>query len=191
MAQDLITLQEYKAYAGINSSNQDAAISALIPKVSAFVKTYCKRTFVDYINDPKVETFNGGEGPRYWPKEYPILNVLSLEMSIDYGNTYTELEEFTDWVIDRSDDSIFCSGDEYFPKYVNGYRLTYTAGFETLPEDLKLAVLDMVTYYLKNDMAVHSPKAPGTNSVQIEYITTTNLPAHIKRVLDLYMGTYD
>jgi hypothetical protein len=74
---------------------------------------------------------------------------------------------------------------------VNGYKVVYTAGYETLPEDLKLAVLDLVTYYLKNDAAIHSAKAPGTNSVQIEYISTTNLPAHIKRVLDLYTMNYN
>lgn len=190
---DLVTLSEYKAYAGITSPNHDAEISALIPKVSALVKSICRRSFVDYVDDPKVEIFNGGVGPRYWPYEYPIINVISLEYSIDYGNTYTELVELTDWVIDREDDSIFCinSTDGSFPKYVNGYKLTYTAGFETIPEDLKLAILDLITYYMKNDMAVHSNKAPGTNTVQVEYVTTTNLPAHIKRVLDLYVGRFD
>ncbi len=70
------------------------------------------------------------------------------------------------------------------------YKLTYTAGFEVLPEDLKLAIFDLTTYYMKNDMAVHSNKAPGTNTVQIEYVTTTNLPSHIKRVLDQYAANY-
>jgi hypothetical protein len=59
-----------------------------------------------------------------------------------------------------------------------------------MPEDLKLAVLDLVTYYVKNDMAVHSPKSPGTNTVQIEYITKNTLPAHIARVLDQYTANY-
>ena len=78
-----------------------------------------------------------------------------------------------------------------FPYYINGYRLSYTAGYEILPEDLKLAVLDLISYYIKNDSAVHSNKAPGTNTVQIEYVTTTSLPAHIRRVLDLYANTYN
>lgn len=190
---DLVTLAEYKAYAGISSTNQDAAISAIIPKVSQLVKTYCRRTFVDYVNDAKTEVQSGGNGSKLFLKEYPLIQFDSLEHSTDYGATYTTLVEYTDYVVDQEDGSIAVVGSSntVFPKYINGYKLTYYAGYETLPEDLKLAVLDLVTYYLKNDMSVHSPKAPGTNSVQIEYITTTSLPAHIRRVLDLYMGSYD
>jgi hypothetical protein len=73
---------------------------------------------------------------------------------------------------------------------INGYKVSYFAGYEVVPEDLRLAVLDLVTYYRKNDGAIHSTKAPGTNAVQIEYISTTSLPAHIKRVLDFYVADY-
>lgn len=190
MGANLVTLAEYKAYAGITSTNSDTIINAIIPKVSQFVKTICRRTFVDYVNDSKEEIFKGGWSKLYL-KEYPIISVGSVEVSTDYGSTYTELVEFTDYVLDLEDGAITSIYYEEFPQYVNGYKVTYTGGYETLPEDLKLAVLDLVTYYIKNDASVHSSKAPGTNSVQIEYITTANLPAHIRRVLYMYMGSYD
>ena len=53
-----------------------------------------------------------------------------------------------------------------------------------------MAVLDLVTYYRRHDAAIHSSKNPGSNTVQIEYISTTSLPAHIRRVLDLYKADY-
>lgn len=191
MGANLVTLAEYKAYASITSTTQDTAISAIIPKVSQLVKSICRRTFVDYINENKEEVFSGG-WPKLFLKEYPIIAIGSVEVSTDYGNTYEELEEFTDYVLDMEDGSVACINAEEFPKYINGYKVTYTAGYEDgLPEDLKLAVLDLVTYYIKNDASIHSPKAPGTNSVQIEYVTTSNLPAHIRRVLYLYTGSYD
>ena len=190
MGANLVTLAEYKAYAGITSSNQDSEINSIIPKASQLVKTICRRTCVDYVNDNKEEVFNGGWSKLYL-KEYPVLSIVGVESSSDYGKTYTELVEFTDYVLDMEDGAITCIGVDEFPKSVNGYKVTYTAGYEVLPEDLKVAVLDLVTYYIKNDMSVHSPKAPGTNSVQIEYITTSNLPAHIRRVLYLYTGSYD
>lgn len=189
MGLDLVTLAEYKAYVGISSTTSDTQITSIIPRVSELVKTICRRTFVDYVNDSKIEVYKGG--PRLYLKEYPILALSSVEFSYDYGATYTELVEYTDFVLDVEDGSIAPIDLEEFTRYINGYKITYTAGYETLPADLKTAVLDLVTYYLKNDMAVHSPKAPGTNSVQIEYVTTTNLPAHIKRILDLYTGSYD
>jgi len=39
-------------------------------------------------------------------------------------------------------------------------------------------------------MSIHANKAPGSNAVQIEYITTSQLPAHIKRILDMYRTDY-
>ena len=49
---------------------------------------------------------------------------------------------------------------------------------------------DLINYYVRNDSAIHSQKAVGANAVQIEYITSTSLPAHIKRVLDQYTAYY-
>lgn len=190
MGLPLVTKAEYKAYFGISSSNSDSQIDFLIPKVSDLVKNYCRRTFVDYVNDTKVETTSGGYGSKLFMKEYPLLSVSSVDYSSDYGQTYTSLVEYTDYVVDTEEGTIVSLiGD--WPKAINGYQISYTAGYETIPEDLKLAVLDLIKYYISNDMAVHSPKAPGTNSVQVEYVTTTALPSHIKRVLDLYKGTWN
>lgn len=193
---DLITLEEYKAYAGISSTNQDSEIEVLIPIVSKFVKTYCRSGLVDYVNDAKIEYSNGGN-TEILLSEYPIISVLGVEYSEDYGQTTTDLVEYTDYVLDLENNKILplpvssTDNPTVFPRLINGYKISYYAGYETLPEDLKVAVFDLVTYYLKNDGSVHSPKAPGTNSVQIEYITSTSLPAHIARVLNLYKLSWD
>lgn len=189
MAANLVTLAEYKAYIGITSPNQDGPINAMLPKVSALIKNLCRRTFVDYVLVDKVEYFDGGT-EHISPEEYPIISVTSLEYSSDYGSTYVSLANITDYAIRKTSGNIIPTKGSKFSEAVNGYKLTYKAGYTELPEDLKLAVLDLITYYIKNDAAIHSSKAPGTNSVQIEYVTTTNLPAHIKRVLDLYMANY-
>lgn len=191
MGLNLVTLSEYKVYAGITSTTQDATISGIIPKVSQLVKSLCRRTFVDYVDDAKVEVFSGGTGSKLFLKEYPLISVASVEFSNTYGASYTTLTEFTDYVIDQEDGAVMDIVYGAFPKAINGYKVTYNAGYEEIPLDLKLAVLDLITYYIKNDAAIHSPKAPGTNTVQIEYVTTTALPSHIKRVLDLYTGSYD
>lgn len=189
MGLPLVTRAEYKAHAGLTSTTQDSIIDALIPKISELVKSICRRTFIDYVNDSKTDYFDGGDF--FIPSEYPVLAINSLEYSEDYGQNYTEMVEFTDFLLKKSDETIRPIGNTEFIERPNGYKLTFTAGYETLPVDLKLAVLDLITYYLKNDGAIHSNKAPGTNSVQIEYVTTTNLPAHIKRVLDLYAANYN
>lgn len=187
MGANLITKAEYKAYADLKTPNHDVEIDALIPKVSELVKTYCNRKFVDYFGEAKVEHSNGGYG-HFILAEAPVVAVDSVEYSSDYGQTYAPIAEFVDWVND--DGYIVAVSPDGFKKQLRGYRITYKAGYETLPEDLKLAVMDLVSYYRQNDAAVHSTKAPGTNSVQIEYISTTTLPAHIRRILDMYKADY-
>lgn len=190
MGLDLITKAEYKAYAGITSTNQDSTIDSIIPKVSSLVKTLCRRTFVDYVDDSKIETFKGGLGFLLLT-ETPILMVSSVEFSDDYGSSYSLLTEYTDYVIDAEDNKVQFIAEPYISlKKTNAFKVTYTAGYEEFPEDLKLAILDLVGYYVRNDAAIHAHKPIGANTVQIEYITNTQLPAHIRRVLDQYTAYY-
>jgi len=186
MGANLTTKEKYKAYVGISSTNKDTEIDTLIPIASAFVKTYCMMSFVDNYDDAKVEVYDGG-AKDIDLAEYPIVNIQSFEYSTDNGLTYTEFAEYTDFVV-KKDIGKLISTDRVngFPDRLNGYRITYTCGYETVPADLELAVLDLIDYYIRNDNSIHSPKAPGSNTVQIDYSLQDSLPGHIRRVLDLY-----
>lgn len=191
MATDLVTLTEYKTYQGITNPTDDAVNTSLITKASALVKTYCRRTFVDWVSTNKVEVYNGGTDAIYL-QELPLVQLVSVENSTDYGQTYTALTQYTDWVWSSQDNRLIpLNTGGIWPYLENGYKITYKAGYQVVPDDLKLGVMDLVTYYRRNDSAIHSAKSPGSNSVQIEYISTTSLPAHIKRVLDLYCLNYN
>lgn len=189
MGADLVTLAEYKAYAGISSPTLDAQINILIPAVSSLVKEYCRRSFVDYVTTPKIEKFKGGSELSL--SEYPTINVISVEQSSDYGQTYTALTEYTDWVLDTEDYTIVpgstSPGFIYAP---NAYKVTYTAGFQPVPEDIKIACLDIIMYYLKNDGAVHNSRLPTGATLQIQYVMSTAFPSHIQRILELYKANY-
>ena len=183
---NLITLAEYKAYNGINSTTQDAEINVLIPKISQLIKTYCNRTFIDFY-DENTYTYSDGNVPYIYLKESPTVNIASVEFSEDYGRTYTTLTEYTDYVLNLTHDRVESKDDiNGFPKAMNGYKITYTGGYETTPEEIKLAALDLIGYYMKSDMSIKSTRNAGANNTSIEYVTTANLPAHIRRVLDLY-----
>jgi len=192
MALDLITLAEYKTYLGISSTNQDATVKQLIPQVSALVKNICRRTFLDFVDDPKTDTFRGGaHGNRMLLTETPVMQVGSVEFSDDFGKTYTTLTEYADYVVVPEESAIELIAAQYFNYFkTNAFRVTYNAGYEAIPPDLKLAIADLIQYYVRNDAAVHSQKAIGANTVQIEYITNTSLPAHIRRVLDQHTAYY-
>lgn len=187
MATNLITRNEYKNYLGITTNNKDTEIDLLIPKVSSLVKTYCRRTFVDHFYDPKVEIFAGGT-ESFILTETPIIEIIDVSLSTDYGQTYSSLTKYTDWVED--DYYIRSLATTEFPYYLRGYRVEYQAGYESTPEDLKLAVMDLVEYYSKNNSAVHVNRDVTPNVTQIQYIQTSQFPSHIKRVLDQYITDY-
>lgn len=188
MALNLVTKQDYKTYAGIKSANTDSELDLLIPRVSQLVKSYCRRTFLDYVDNEKAEIFNG-DCTKFILSEGPVIAILGVQQSSDYGQNYVDLQEFVDWVQD-GDYIVPLNTDEYWPKLIRGYQVVYYAGYETVPTDLSLAVMDLVTYYRKNDSAVHSNKAPAVNGTNVEYISNAAFPAHIKRVLDLYVADY-
>lgn len=105
MAFELITRQEYKAYQGITSTNHDVEIDSLIAKCSEFVKTYCRRRFIDYYDEAKTEYFDG-DVPKFILAETPVVQVLSVDYSADYGQTWTALTEYSSWIL--HEDSIAC-----------------------------------------------------------------------------------
>lgn len=188
MALNLTSKSDYKAYAGIKSTNYDTEIDKLLPKVSALVKSYCRKSFVDYWDEPYVETADGGF-TNILLKETPVVSIQSLEYSTDYGVTYTTLVANTDYVL-RGNEIISTSATG-FPYALNGYKITYLAGYEDVPNDVELAVMDLITYYMKNDSSIHNNKTPGGGgSVQIEHIMNAGFPSHIRRVLDLHVADY-
>ena len=169
---DLVTLEDYKTYATINSTTNDAKLSQLISSTSKFVRTYCGREFEqnDYVE--RLEVF----GNRIFPTEYPIDSVNSLS----YYNTDRVLTEITEY--------------EAYPDYIQflesftssidkPVEIDYVGGYATIPEDLQLAVFDLVTYYNKKEVSASvTMKGETVNRGTI----SPDLPAHIKRVLNLY-----
>lgn len=190
MAVNLITKADCKAYLGITSSNRDAEIDLLIPKVSKLVQTYCRRGLTEYANANVFTQYSNGGLDKIILHETPIVNIISVAKSTDYGQNYTNLTQYTDWVLGIDECIYPLNTLKYFDEYLNGYKIEYFGGYDELPDDLKLAVLDLVEYYMKNNTAVHVNRDVTPNVTQIQYVATSNFPAHIKRVLDQYVADY-
>ena len=78
--------------------------------------------------------------------------------------------------------------DKAFPRGRKAVKVVYTAGYSSTPEDLKLAVFDLIKYYLKDEsrdrmtIAGATVENPGSSS----QAGNPGFPDHIKRVLDMY-----
>lgn len=190
---NLITLQEYKDAENLTVNRDDYRIDYLIESVSQLIKTYCGNSIVDYYTTSKVEVLNiNWDTHLVQLTESPLVSVSSVEERVSYSSDYVLLsEESNDYFVDTTLDTIYrTTGTGYrsWRKGPGAVRVTYNAGYEDTPKDLKLAIIDLVTYYLKDEykerktLAGASMQNPGTSSQD----SSVAFPDHIKRVLDLY-----
>jgi len=189
---DLITLEDYKEAEGISTPKDDLKLNALIPSVSQLVKTYCGTSFVDYYSSNKIETFSINWATNLVQlTETPLVSIVSVEERDDYSSSYTTVpatEYFSDTTLDVVYRVSTQGGKKNWPGGPAAVKITYKAGYDTCPADLKLAVIDLITYYHKDEHKER--KVMGGASIQNSASTTQSnnvaFPDHIKRVLDLY-----
>ena len=191
---DLITLAQYKEAEGISTPKEDLRLNSIIPSVSQLVKTYCGNTFVDFYSSNKTETFNiNWDTYAVQLTESPVNTIVSVEERTDYSQAYTTLTTGAyEYFLDSNTDSILrtngASNYRNWPRGPGAVKVVYTAGYSAVPEDLKLAVFDLVTYYLKDEHKERRTLAGATVQNQPSTSQRNNVafPDHIKRVLDLY-----
>ena len=191
---NLITLAEYKEAEGLQSAKDDLQINSLITSVSQLVKTYCGNSIIDFYSSNKTETFNiDYETYAVQLTESPVVSIVSVEMRGTYREAYTTLttgayeyflDEKTDSVIRTTDGSTY----KNWPRGPGAVKIVYKAGYASTPEDLKLAIADLITYYLKDEHKQRQTIAGASIQNQASSSQRNNVafPDHIKRVLDLY-----
>jgi hypothetical protein len=192
---DLITVNEYKDAEGIRGEKDDDRLFVMIPLVSDLVKKYCATSFVDYYSTDKVETFtiNDNYTTTITMSESPLVNVDIVQERSQYGVAYETLTTTDfEYYVDLESDAIIRTNKSGNPiswkKGVGSVKITYNAGYSECPSDLKLAIFDLVNYYMKDEhkerrsLGNAQMNNQGTSGMR----TSTDFPDHIKRVLDLY-----
>lgn len=197
---DLVTLQQFKDFAGLQGVQNDARLNTVIDNVSQLVKTYCGTTIIDYASTDKTEYFNISDNhvDRIILAESPLISVSQVQERQDQAGAYvTLITENSDssgkyeYVLDMDSDSIIrtnSTGHKYWPKGVKSVKVVYRAGYTSTPEDLKLAIFDLIKYYLKDERKARQSIAGSSieNPVSTSLRNNIGFPDHIKRVLDMY-----
>lgn len=133
----MVTLTELKNHLAIQDDRHDLRLSALLRGAIAFVKSYCGRQFTYTTYTEEVEFINGTG----FVNESPIGTVSSV---VDkYGETYEVL--YT---------SNLCMVKLHTRK-TGTLTVNYTGGYSSIPEDLKLAVLQYCEYMWNKPVGVH------------------------------------
>lgn len=155
-ANAIITLAEAKAQLNLSSGDvsADTQIESWINESSSIVEDYCGRKIV-------VQSVSGeildGDGSRFlYPKYFPVTQ-LSTETSpttsqklsaLQYrdtpDSTWTDFEDNINYLFIRSDKPFIESYETAFPLGIQNIKISYKAGFSTVPSDIKKVVLEMV-----------------------------------------------
>ena len=197
---NLVTLREYKDFAGLTGVSEDAKLNVIIPSISQAVKTYCGTSIVDYYSSDKVEYLDIHDNSTFqiMVDESPLVSVSEVQERDGQSGTYTTLiSENSDnsgkyeYVVDTERDLITrttATSDKAFPKGRRAVKVTYRAGYSSTPADLKLACFDLVKYYLKDErkQAMTIAGAQIRNEVSTSLRENIDFPDHIKRILDFY-----
>jgi hypothetical protein len=184
---NLVTLQDYKTYKKLSKTDSDAELNLIINSVSVMVKSYIGHSLLDYYSTPKVEYFNTNASQvALLLTEWPIVNVSLVETRITYQDDYTTVDP-VEYYVDSSMDSVY-NNKGYWNQGYGAVRVTYTAGYASTPEDIKLATLDLVHHYFKEEYKERKSIGNATidNSTSRANALATEWPMHVTRVLDFY-----
>lgn len=189
----MITLNQFKEYRDIKSSEQDGAIQSLIDSVEELVENYCNRSFTKYVSTDKIEYFDAKTN-LVELTEFPVISVTHVKTSKDGGLTQTTLTENDPgkggYLVNLEDGIIHTQKQyvDFLPDYDTPYKsleVAYRAGYTTVPKDLQLCALDLVEYYRKGESTPTRNMLGATIDNPLPYIANS-FPPHIRRILDLY-----
>lgn len=189
---DLVTVQDYKDAEGLTGAKDDDRLAILVPQISELVKRYCGTSFVDYYSTDKTEVFNVTDDTSVIiVSESPLVSVTSVKEREGPTEAYTTLTVNEDYYVDTTFDAVrrvTGNNSKNFKKGFGSVEIAYRSGYSAVPSDLKLAIFDLITYYLRDEHKSRRSiqgatlETQGSSSVR----NNTDFPDHIKRVLDLY-----
>ena len=205
-ANAIVTLAEAKEQLKITTSNtnEDTMLEAYINETSSAIEAYTKRKIVSQSISGEL---HDGDGSNFlYPRYFPI-QQLSTESSptdaqklaaLQYrdtpDDTWTDIEDDIDHVfVETGNDALrpyIELYEELFPIGRRNVKISYKAGYTTVPGDIKLVCLEMIQMRWNESKRGNDWLGQGNiNQSQSgnNYSTTLiNLDKRWKSVLDRY-----
>ena len=165
------------------ATTEEAHVNLLIDHASHwFRNTGCKRILKSQSVGP--EYYDGPGGYELILKQRPVTGVTSIYQDLDkvWGST-TEISS-DDYQIDEPAGIIILK-NLYFYRGRLTIKITYTAGYTTIPYDLEQAAIRLVDYWYQKDKYKRTDiKSVSHDGRTIEYIN--DIPADVKKIASFY-----
>lgn len=189
---DLITLEEYKIAKNISKTDQDAVLTPLISTASQLITDYLGKKFVN-DGTPITEVFDlDYDATTLYLEHYPVTELVAIT-ELDpyaYDSTVHFPTAAASYILDSRDGKLIRTGGKYWPQGYGAISVTYHVGADDvadIPQPLKQATIDLVTYYAKEEyIESKSMRGATLSSGSTNSAPSTDFPPHIQRVLDIY-----
>jgi hypothetical protein len=205
----LATVANYKAWAGINGTGSDAAITLMLAQAEASVRRYAGRDMTNgFESANRTETYNGDGSAVLQLREWPITTLTTVEER-DRAGTWTTLDA-DEYRVDTRTGQLYRLGATWgriVSDFVGGgnnpsfgvspawsadpasVRVTYTGGYTTIPADIVAVVYMLIDYKLANaggnpsatseTIGVYSVSTSGSSVTEHE-ILKSNMPSETR-----------
>lgn len=184
---DLITLDEYKGYKGTSKNDQDTKLSFIISSVSSLIKAYIGQGLTEYYNDPYTEDiYTPYDTDVLYLNAWPIKEIVSVEEA--EGGWMGGLDSTIHYPMIFNSDYTFNANNGTINRlgqnWSRNIRVSYTYGYEDVPEVIKHAAIELTSYYM-NEEWKPTRSMQGTTMVG-PAPEAGGIPKHIQIMLDTY-----
>lgn len=144
----LCTLQELKDHLELTTSDRDEILRRLIMRATSFIESYCQRSF---IAQSHTERYVGDNTRRLNLKNFPVIAITSIaDVSDQAFFSFGASDEHVEWecYYECGILELLASAFPAWPP--RAIQIVYTAGFVTLPEDLRQVCIELAAakFYL-------------------------------------------
>jgi uncharacterized phiE125 gp8 family phage protein len=184
----LISAADLKTFLKITGTSEDAIVEMMVNRSSQLAARYCARNFIaaDYV-----EYYNGNGRAEMITKNYPIVSVASIYVDANREFASITQVDANDILLDKPAGII-----RLFPthgsvgSFTRGWanvKISYNAGYGTIPYDVQEAVTLIAMYSYKRH---YQDQRIGLQSETIgdRNMTYTNedIPKKAKMILDRF-----
>ncbi len=172
-----ITYQDIEKFLNITlTSNGQTLVNELIQAVETFTEDYCNRKWSYGASADIIEYFDGGTDT-YFPQNTPIASVQ--EITVD-GSVYD-----SNYIYNYG--SYIKTLHALNPAYPRGVKITYRTSSNTIPSDLKHALVRWVSEIFKTqEDAGKTVSRVSVGSISVDFLTQDGIPKFVEKLLNKY-----
>lgn len=194
----LTSVANVKTYLGITSSSDDALLEMFVNQTTDWIEQFCggrrfkDTTYTDEIYESEFAKEQGDfptivRNRNYWLncRQYPITATAAVVVKYRSGNTSWQTQEATGYEVYNNRGQVYLYGG--MPNIRQAVKLTYSAGYATIPSDLELACIKLVArqYEKRKSQGKKSESIGGATIVWAD-VGAESVDGDVQSILDTY-----